>query len=285
MIKNINEFYYPRTVKECLSLIQKYKDKSSLLAGGTSLVLRPPKNISVIISLKNLPLKNIKNDGKKVTVEAMATLSDIMKSGKLKDNLGKALKQASAKAASTPVRNLISAGGNITQVYSWSNLPLVLLAADMKINVAGKTKKKISARDFFKKHPKQILGKDEIVTSFEYNLPKDNSKIYAAFDKFSLTVNDYSLLSFCVFIKVKNKKIAEAGIAAGAASAIPQIMKNTEKYLIGQDIKKIEEIAAEAGKIALSEIEPKPDMRISSEYKKEITETLVRRLILEALKK
>lgn len=279
MLKNVKEFYSPPKIADAVKLLSKYKEKAAIVAGGTSLTIRPPKNISTVISLRKLNLKYIKISTKNVVIGAMTTLGEIINAKKIKDPVGLALKDASSLAATTPIRNLITVGGNITQVYSWSNLPLLAIAAKMLIHVEGKKKSVIAAKDFFKKHPKQILGKDEIVTALEYRLSKKGEKIFAAFNKFSLTQTDYPILNAAIVITVKDKKIIDAGVVAGAVSALPQSLTKAEQFLIGKDIKDLKQHVDEFGKIVFDEINPKQDMRVSIEYKKEISKPVFERTL------
>jgi len=285
MIKNVKEFFLPKTIKDAVKLLESGEGRSVILAGGTSFVLRPPKKAINIVSLRDLPLKKIQVGDKKVSIGSMVSLAELSKANQIKDYVGESLKEAAHRTATTSLRNLITIGGNLVQIYSWSNLAVIALTAKMTIVLTGRKTRRINARDFFLKHPTQILKPNEILTAIEYNLPASKNILTSAFAKFSLTQNDYSLLSAGIYLKIKERKIVDAGVAAGAISALPQVLSNVEKFLISKHIEDIDSLSAEVGKIASSQINPKPDFRVTGEYKIAIAKTIFEDTMKKALNK
>lgn len=281
----IKYFYEPKSIKEAKALINKNKGKTTLLAGGTSLSMRLPQNAESIISLRSLPLKDIVVNAETVSIGAMAKLVDIIKNKKLKDPISALFKEASAKAANTPLQNLITVGGNLTQVYSWSNLPLVAIAADVNLILLGDKKQKSKAKEFFLKHPVQQLKNGEILSAVEFPKVCKGVKRAGAFIKFSLTESDYSILSACIFLSVEKGKIKSSGVVAGAISALPQILKKSEDFLVGKALRDIDTCIDEFGSVVASEIQPKDDVRFSMEYKREISKSIFERTLQKAIER
>lgn len=109
-----------KTVKEAIKLLQKYRGKAKLIAGGTDLLgtLKDrvlPNYPEAIINIKTIPgLDYIKEDTRGLKIGALVKLSDIAESPVVKEKY-KILAEA-VKAVATPqVRNMGTIGGNLCQ--------------------------------------------------------------------------------------------------------------------------------------------------------------------------
>src|SRR5512145_1179681 len=116
---------HARTIEEAFTLLQKYKGKARLNAGGTDLLglLKDeflPDYPEAIIDIKTIPdLDYIKMDGNVLRIGALAKLTDIIKSSLIKSRWG-ALVEAARSVASPQIRNTATVGGNLCQdVRCW----------------------------------------------------------------------------------------------------------------------------------------------------------------------
>jgi CO/xanthine dehydrogenase FAD-binding subunit len=283
LLPRLKNIISPKSLSEAVRILERGKGKYVPLAGGTSLTLSQSTNVEGLVDLSGLQLDYIRETKRLVKIGAMTRMQDIYESSILRETAGGMLCEAAHAIGSTPNRNLITMGGNLVALYMWSIMPVALLALDAQITIAGRKKRKVHATDFFAKHPKKFLARNEIVT--EVTIAKSANKLSAGcFIKFAKTATDYPMISLTTYLALdKNAKIAEARIAVGSIARLPLRLESVEKLLNGQTANK--RLFVEAGAKASSSIKPLKDMRASTDYKKEISGVLVRRALLTCLER
>lgn len=114
-----------KTVDEAVRLLQKYRGKAKLIAGGTDLlgVLEHrilPAWPEAIINIKTIPGQHyIKEDTEGLRIGALTKLSDIAKSETVRQKY-KLLAEAAEAVATPQIRNMGTIGGNLCQdVRCW----------------------------------------------------------------------------------------------------------------------------------------------------------------------
>lgn len=114
-----------KTVNEACRLLEKYKGKAKLIAGGTDLlgILKDrilPDYPEAIINIKTIAgLEYIKEDTKGLKIGALTTLSDIAKSSVISEKY-RALAEAACAVGSPQIRNTATLAGNLCQdVRCW----------------------------------------------------------------------------------------------------------------------------------------------------------------------
>ena len=99
MLKKLTQFYYPKTVEDACSQLANAKEKTSVLAGGTSEALRNDSTIEALVDLSKIKeLSFIKSDSSSISIGAATPVQDIYKSD-LSGVSGELLKQRPAKSA------------------------------------------------------------------------------------------------------------------------------------------------------------------------------------------
>ena len=283
MLKKLTQFYYPETIEEACKYLNSKKEKTAVIAGGTSETLRKDNSIQALVDLSKVKeLDYITKSKANFKIGAMTSVQEIFKSDKLSGPAGELLQEAAAKIGSTLLRNSITVGGNLAAIFPWSDLPPALLALDAEIVCkAGKPKRTIPVATLISEKPKSFLKKNEIIA--EIQVPNYGKETGVSFRKFAKTQNDYSMITVAVRISKKAGKVAEARIALNAVTAGPVRCEEAEKLLEGQ--KPNADMIAQAAQIAAQKATIRNDYRASKAYKKEVLEVLVRRGIEEALKK
>jgi NADPH-dependent glutamate synthase beta subunit-like oxidoreductase/CO/xanthine dehydrogenase FAD-binding subunit len=114
-----------RTIEEACALLREYEGKAVLNAGGTDLLATLKGDIlpgypEAVVNLKTLPgLDFIKEERGTLKIGALAKLSDIVKSSRLRESCG-ALVEAARSVATPQIRNAATIGGNLCQdVRCW----------------------------------------------------------------------------------------------------------------------------------------------------------------------
>ena len=258
-----NTIYLPKNLSEALKILNNSKEKVLPLAGGTTILLNPTENTSCI-ELDGLNLDYIKSDKNNLSVGAMTTIGQLSVWPHAAKYWNGLIRECAVTIASTPNRNMITAGGNIVGLRPWSALAGVLLLLDGKIITAKG--KNYPAKEFFSKLPKTILGKD-IVT--EIKIPLDNKDLIGKWKKFSLTSTDYPILSMGVLYKLNGKNTIEnIKIVATGLTVLPQRFIKTERML------KNKQLTDDSIKLLIKSLQNEAvigaDIRVASEYKREI---------------
>ncbi len=280
MLTKVKYFTCPENIKDTIMILKKGKGDYSVFAGGTSIALNRISNITGLVSLKKLKLDHITQNKNSIKIGAMTKIQDILENKNSKKFAKGLLYKSCYCIGSTLNRNLITLGGNIVQIYKWSDLPVSLLVLDTKVKIHGIKTKNMKFTDFLKKHPKNILKYTDIVTEIEIKNPK--IPYGTEFITFSKTEFDYAICDTAVYISVINKKCKEIRLAYGGVLPLPfraykleAMMKNK---IINDDL--INKVSDEAEKI----INPTSDIRVSKTYKKHLIKVLTKQAIKSAVR-
>jgi carbon-monoxide dehydrogenase medium subunit len=187
---------------------------------------------------------------------------------------------AAARAVgSTPLRNVITVGGELARGVYWNDLPVLLLALDAVVELtsaAGVERVPVAA--FLADHPKRALAGGKLITAVELTtggLPM------AAFIKYARTEVDYALCDVACGLRIEDGMIREARVALGAIVPLARRVPEVEQALLGQPA--VAETFERAAKTAVEAVEPRPDFRVSREYQRQLIGALVRRALESAV--
>ena len=187
MLKKLTHFHYPKTIEEACKLLDSSKEKIAIIAGGTSENLKQNNNIEALVDLSKVKeLNYIKKEATGFKIGALTPVQDIFKSKDLKGPAGELLKTAAGKIGSTLLRNLITIGGNVAEIFPWSDLPPVLLALDAEIVCkSGKPKRTIPVSTIIAERTVNVLKKNEIFS--DILIPNFDKSTGTHFRKFAKT--------------------------------------------------------------------------------------------------
>jgi len=279
MLKNLTQFYRPKSIKEACTILESL-EKNVVLAGGTHLAVLDDKTIEGLVDLKELPLSYIRRTPSGFAIGATTPIQDIFKSSVLIGPSGSLLKKSAGSIGSTLLRNSITIGGNIIGAFPWSDLPPALLALEATVTlVNGKHERTVPIVKLFEKTPREFLAKNEILT--EVQVPQYGADTGVAFKKFAKTRNDFSLITVAVRISKNGNSVKEAKIALNAISRKPQLCPEAENELKEGILAK--DKLEKASKLVLKGLSITQDFRASREYRMEVLPVLVRRCLEESI--
>ena len=283
MLKKLTRFYYPKTIEEACLHLGNREQKTALIAGGTSEVLRNDNSIEALVDLSKVKeLCYIRSDSAYIHIGAGTPVQDIYKSKDLKGPSGELLKAAAGKIGSTLLRNSITAAGNLAGLFPWSDLPPVYMVLGAEVVCRkGKPKRTVPVQRFIDTRAAQFLAEAEIIA--EIMVPIYGKGTGVHFAKFAKTSNDYAMISLAIRLTQKSGRIEQARIAVNAITATPTRCLEAESVLEGQ--KGNAELFATAAKKAVSSLAVRRDVRASSDYRKEVLEVMIRRGLQEAFDK
>lgn len=279
MLKKLTQFYYPTTIEEACK--QLTNAKTAVIAGGTAEALKKDDTIEALVDINKIKeLNHLDQNASSINIGATTTVQEIYKSS-LKGTSGNFLKSVAGTVAATPLRNTITAGGNLAAQLWWSDLPVAYLVLDAEVVCRmGKPKRTVPVAQIINETAANFLQKGEIIA--EIQVPCFNKETGCDFRKQLKTHHDYPTVTVATRITLKNGIISEARIACNAVTSSPFRCQDAEKLLIGQ--KPTEENIAKAVEKAADSIKYREDFRASKEYRKEIFRVYLRRSLKASIK-
>jgi carbon-monoxide dehydrogenase medium subunit len=284
MIKDF-EYFAPKTLKEALTLIDKYQDEGKVIGGGQSLLILMRQGLvapKYLISIKGLSeLSYIKDSKEGLKIGALTTHRAIEKSPVIKRKFG-VLAEMEQRLASIQTRNWGTIGGNLCHADPAGDPMPVLIALKATLTTASlKGKRKMPVEDFSLDYFETALQPGELLT--EIQLPPPSPRSGTAYTKFNIIESDLATVSAAVSVTLGagDGVCQDARIALGASAPTPMRAKKAEAVLKGKKI--TDALLKEAGEAASTEAEPISDIQASEEYRRELVKILVRRVAKEAL--
>jgi len=256
--------------------------KVRVIAGGTDLMadLHFSSHVpDVIVDISRAEdLKNIAMTGEGLSIGALVTHTQIMRSPLIRD-MFPALVDAAHTIGAVQTRNLGTLGGNlVTGVPSMDSGP-TLVALEAVVSIAGPAgRRQVPLAEFWLGPRKTVLKPDELLA--EIIIPKQNLSKPTHFLKFGLRKGQaLALVNVAASFRVdwdKNIFVAPR-IALGAVA--PKVIRalKAEAYLEGRTV--TPEAMAEAGRVAVGDAKPISDFRASAEYRKDLVAVLTKRAL------
>ncbi len=260
------DFHYPKNVGEAVKLLEK--PGSIAVAGGTAFVTKP--QVEHLVDLTSLGLNYVMKKGTEVIVGATTTIAELEESPTVEPIASGIIPAACRQLADTPLRNMITVGGNLACMHFWANLPPVLMVLEAKVKISGKKERVIPVEEFLKTN----LAKGEFVS--EIIIPKNPNRGKGEFMKFSRTKNDYSLVTVAAYAELRGGNISNLKVAVSGLCR-PTRMAALERELNGKRLNP--DILNHAVDLEVSEIKLLKSFVFTEEYRREILGVLLKRAI------
>jgi carbon-monoxide dehydrogenase medium subunit len=280
------EYFAPKTVKEALSLLSRYKD-AKIIAGGQSLLVVLKQRLlapEYLIDIKGISALDYINydDGKGLRIGALTTHRAIEKSEVIQKHLS-VLSEMERNVATIQTRNWGTIGGNICHGDPAGDPAPILIALKAKLKLASLGGEKIiDTEGFFKDYLEVTLEPGEMLTEIQVPLPPPHTGI--AYEKLMVMKGDMGIVGAAVSIALNSKgRCEDARIALSNAASVPLRARKAEKQLIGKVIS--DNLLIEVGEIASAEANPPVDVHGSAEYRREMVKVFVRRAARMALER
>jgi carbon-monoxide dehydrogenase medium subunit len=281
------EYLEARTVRQVISMLQRYGENARIVAGSTDFLVRwragvwnPDHviNIQRVAGLGRITYssRNGLRIGALVTVQALEQHPMVRRRYP-------ALAAAAASFAGVQVRNLATVGGNICNASPSGDTIPALLVFGAECRIAGPDGDRRVALDQFFTGPGQtVLRNDELLAEIRVPPPPPNTGSHyikhsprGAMD--IATVGVASLVS----LDERRGPCSEARIALGAVAPTPVRAYSAEDILRGHDLS--QDLIQAAADSARDGVKPIDDIRGSAVHRKEIVGVLTRRTLEQAL--
>jgi len=256
--------------------------KVRVIAGGTDLMadLHFSSHVpDVIVDISRAEdLKNIAMTGEGLSIGALVTHTQIMRSPLIRD-MFPALVDAAHTIGAVQTRNLGTLGGNlVTGVPSMDSGP-TLVALEAVVSIAGPAgRRQVPLAEFWLGPRKTVLKPDELLA--EIIIPKQNLSKPTHFLKFGLRKGQaLALVNVAASFRVDWDKNVFVGPRIALGAVAPKVIRalKAEAYLEGRTV--TPEAMAEAGRVAVGDAKPISDFRASAEYRKDLVAVLTKRAL------
>ena len=273
MEKKQKKYIFPETLAEASELLKG--ENVLMISGGTTFKFRNLKNFSRIVDISRVAPDSIKINDKEIILGSMVRIGRLLENKSLRELNCGILASAASNIASTPIRNQITLGGNLTMIYRWTDLPvsILVLAAEIR-TVNGNESMTYTAEDFFASNPSRKLARGEIVK--ELIIPVHDNDYLLLFKTFNKTKGDFAAINMAAGYKLGDV-FSDLRIAISAISNLPVRLKALERDLEGS--RKDEKVVVDAIAKHLPNFKVS-DFRYNSEYLNQVAKVMLKRLLL-----
>lgn len=276
------EYFRPGSLSEALSLLADGGDECKILAGGQSLV--PAMNFrlarpATLIDINDLhELAYVRTNSETLSIGAL-TRHAAFHQPVVDGPLGLLLSKVVQHIAHYPIRQRGTFGGSLAHAdpaSEWCLLVSTLGAEIVAKSVRGE--RVIASEAFFKGTFSTNLTADELLV--EIRLPVMSNNWRAGFYEFSRRAGDFALGMALAALRTEGGIVQEARLGVGGVSDRAIRLEALEHRLVGSPASP-EAIEAIAG-AARASIDPTSDIHASSEYRRDLIATVVKRALIEA---
>lgn len=274
MEKKKESYIFPDTLEEASELLKG--EDVLMISGGTSFRFRNLKNFSRIVDISRAAPDSIEISNKEIILGSMVRIGGILENSSLKDLNCGILESTVSNIGSTPIRNQITVGGNLTMIYRWTDLPVSILVLDADIiTLNGKESRTYAAEDFFSSNPARRLAKGEIVT--KVIIPVYDADFLFSFKTFNKSKGDFAGINVAAGYR-RGAVFSDLRIAISAICNLPMRLKALECELEGHP--KDEEVVEKAITKHLPSFKVS-DFRYGSDYLNQVVRVMLKRILLE----
>ncbi len=172
------------------------------------------------------------------------------------------------------IRSRGTIGGSLAHADPAAELPAVARALDAELVVRSRTGDRvIPAARWFEGYLATARRPDEILA--EVRFPASRPGTGVAFQEVARRHGDFAIVGLAVSLTLTDGAISDARLAFSGVADVPVRAADAEDLLVGE--RPSPELFDEAARRATADIDPPADLHGSSEYRKKIAATLVRR--------
>jgi carbon-monoxide dehydrogenase medium subunit len=282
------EYFAPKTVKEALSLLSRYREGAKIIAGGQSMLVIMRQGLfapEYLIDIKGISaLEYIKYDEKQgLRIGALTIHREIEKSPVIQKHF-EVLSEMEGNLATIQTRNWGTIGGNLCHGDPAGDPAPVLIALNAKLKLASSAGERIIDMEEFSKDYLEVdLQTGEMLTEIQVPIPPVRTG--TAYEKLMVMKGDMGIIGAAVSITLKpgDGACENVRIAIGSAASVPLRAREAEKRLIGKKV--TDALLAEAGEVASTGANPPADVHGSAEYRREMVKVFVKRVAQIALER
>jgi carbon-monoxide dehydrogenase medium subunit len=271
------EYEAPATLAEAVDLLDEHQDEASVLAGGQSLIpllaLRLARP-AVLVDINGVDgLSGISASDGRVTVGAV-TREYMAEESATVSAAVPLLAAALPLIGHEAIRSRGTIGGSLAHADPAAELPAVARALDAEFVVRSRSGERvIPAAEWFEGYLATARRPDEILV--EVRFPAAGPGSGAAFQEVARRHGDFAMVGVAAALTLSGGTISDARLAFSGIADVPVRATEAEELLAGEEPSA--ELFEEAARRATAGLDPPADLHGSSEYRKKVAATLVRR--------
>lgn len=279
------QYFAPQSIEEACSLLARYGQEASVLAGGTDLLVKMKQRRFIpgyVINLKTIPgldyIRYDERDG--LRIGALTTIQSIKNSVVVRRNF-LVLNEAAGVESSVQIRNRATIAGNIANASPAADAPLALLTLDACVVLAGADGQREVALDVFLTGVgTTTLQPGEVIREIHVPVPAPGSG--GAYLKHAIRRSDIAIVSASAVLTLSKGLCTDARIGLGSVAPTAVRAKTAEEALKGQPI--TDEVVKKAAEAAVTGVRPIDDIRGYAKYRTSALRATVERVIAAAAK-
>jgi len=271
------DYEAPATVAEAVELLAEHQDDASVLAGGQSLIpllaLRLARPV-VLVDINGLTeLAGVSVADSQVAIGAMTREFAAEESDAVTDAVP-LLAAALPLIGHEAIRSRGTIGGSLAHADPAAELPAVARALDAEFVVRSQSGERvIPAAEWFEGYLTTSRRSDEILT--EVRFPSAAPRAGVSFQEVARRHGDFAIVGLAASLTLIDGAIGDARLAFAGIADVPVRAAEAEAFLVGESPSA--ELFEEAARRATADLDPPADLHGSSDYRKKIAATLVRR--------
>jgi carbon-monoxide dehydrogenase medium subunit len=276
-------YHDPRERREVLALLDTYEDDAKLLAGGQSLLpllnmrLAQPAHLIDINHISDLSY--IREQDGEIIIGALTRHRDVERS-QLLQACCPLLVEAISFVGHAPIRSRGTIGGSLAHADPAAEIPAVLVALNGFVHVESQDDvREIAAAEFFTGQLQSALTSRELLTAVRF--PVAPARSGAVFLEISRRHGDYALVGVAAQLSFDQLgAITDARVALMGVADTPVRAAASESLLLHEQPE--QELFKSAAECAIVDLDPPSDLHATTEYRRQVTITLVERALREA---
>jgi aerobic carbon-monoxide dehydrogenase medium subunit len=267
----------PATIAEAVDLLAEHQDEASVLAGGQSLIpllaLRLARP-AVLVDINGVDeLSGVSVTDGRVAIGAL-TREYVAEESETVTQAVPLLAFALPLIGHEAIRSRGTIGGSLAHADPAAELPAVARALDAEFVVRSRSGERvIPAAEWFEGYLATARRPDEILV--EVRFPAAGPGSGAAFQEVVRRHGDFAVVGVAASLTLTDGAISDARLAFSGIADVPVRAADAENLLVGEEPST--ELFEEAARRATAAIDPPTDLHGSSEYRKKVAATLVRR--------
>jgi carbon-monoxide dehydrogenase medium subunit len=278
------ELYSPTDLNDALRFIEHDHRNVTIIASGTDLLPRMRRrqvspSILVDISSFTEDLRYIRQSDGTIRLGALTTVAELLSSPIFYGKLS-IIREAATVFGGPQVRNVATVGGNICSAASSEDLIPVFMALDANLKlVSAGGKRTVPLKDFIVGKRKTVMKPSEILVEVSFSPPGGHS--WTAYEKLGRrNMLIIAMVNEALSLTLEDdlQTIRSARVALNRVSGkIPALALRTNDFLAGKRV--TDQTIAQAQKVLASELSLTSDYRGSGEYRTEVAQVYLRRLL------
>jgi len=280
------EYFAPDSLEAALDLKTQYGDEAKALAGGQSLI--PAMNFRVVQPSILIDLNRI-NDMRYIRINVSLRIGAMtVQSAAEHDPLvalhAPLLHEAIPNIAHSQIRNRGTIGGSIAHADPASELPVICLALNARMQARNKSGERwIDSKDFFSGLFSTALQPDELLVEIEF--PKMAPNTGYAFMEIARRHGDYAMAGLAALLRLdadgncKQARLVYLNVGDGPVDATKAAASLVGKQPNEAAFKEVGQIASQ------QDMSPFGNLHASVEYQRHLSAVLTERALVKAFER